>query len=153
MFENRFPLRCAHTATCSTNLKKFEGFVDRVDPLYQHSYDTELPDQEYCVESIIGPKHKGRAKRYVVEWTSGGTSLEPESALREDVLVMLDEHIEKVRAEEAACVVQSDGRTDIERMISELMRRYKPEASVEDWLEGVQDEWKAVIGGRCKEVT
>ena len=50
-------------------------------------------------------------------------------------------------------MVQSDGRTDIERMVSELMRRYKQEGSVEDWLEGVQDEWEAVIGGRCEEVT
>ena len=151
MFEDQFPLRCVHTA--STNLEKFEGFVDRFDPLYQHSDDTELPDQEYCIESIIGTKHRGRAKRYVVEWASGETSLEPESTLREDVPVMLDQYIEKVRAAEAACVVQLDGRTDIERMVSELMRRYKQEGSVEDWLEGVQDEWEAVIGGRCEEVS
>ena len=45
------------------------------------------------------------------------------------------------------------GGSDVERMVSELMRKYKQEGSVEDWLEGVQDEWEAVIGGRCEEVS
>ena len=125
VFEDQLPLRCTHTS--STNLEKFEGFVD------QHSDDAELPDQEFYIQSIIGTKHRGRAKRYVVEWAS----LEPESSLREDVPSMLDEFIAKVRAAEAACVVQSGGRSDVERMVSELMRKYKQEGSVEDWLEGV----------------
>ena len=130
VFEDQFPLRCTHTS--STNLEKFEGFVDRFDPLYQHSDDAESPDQEFYIQSIIGTKHRGRAKRCALEWASGETSLEPESSLREDVPSMLDEYIEKVRAAEAACVVQSGGRSDVERMVSELMRKYKQEGSVEE---------------------
>ena len=35
VFDDQFPLRCIHTS--GTDFEKFEGFVDRFDPMHQHA--------------------------------------------------------------------------------------------------------------------
>jgi len=73
VFEDQFPLRCIPLGKGSPDLMEFNNFVDRIDPLYQHApvkgdslikpLLEESAESEYEIKSIIGTKHRGKAKR------------------------------------------------------------------------------------------
>ena len=152
VFEDQFPLRCAHTS--STDLVKFEGFIERFDPLYQHVDDSTAAHEhtEYRVKQIIGSRHRGRGKRYVVMWDDGldTVTVEPGKNLHSDLTT---EYEKMVAAAESACAVISEQTTEVERMIEELMRKQKITGSVEEWVPGVTTELESVIEERMEEVS
>ena len=97
VFDDQFPLRCIPTG--DADLVKFNDFVDRFDPLYQHAPiegDGDL-EGEYQVKSIIGTRCRGsRTKRYITEWEGGAAIIEPESSFDS-----------KLRSIEEACTCSS----------------------------------------------
>ena len=107
VFDDQFPLRCIHTH--STDLERFEGFVDRFDPMHQHaegeSVDPE--DVEYRVKQIIGTRHRGRAKRYIVMWDDGleSVTIEPVAELHPELVA---EYEGKLAEAECACAAVAE---------------------------------------------
>lgn len=149
-FDDQFPLRCIPTA--DADLKKFNDFVDAFDPQHQHAPvpgdGADRRENEYEVKAIIGTRHRGRAKRYIVEWEGGGVTVEPKDNLSSE---LVDEYETKVKAAAAAIVGEGE-MNDMERMVAELMLKQKASGTVEEWLPGVQEEFDTVKGLRFEEV-
>ena len=58
VFEDQFPLRCVHTS--STDLEKFEGFVDKFDPWHQHEDSSGAVGDEV---TRLSTYHRHQAQR------------------------------------------------------------------------------------------
>lgn len=155
VFNDQFPLRCIHTN--QTDLMKFEGFVDRFDPNYQHiepnnNTNIDNNDDEYEVENIIGYRKDGNEYKYIIEWKSGEVTVEPESYL-EGCKELLDEYKNKIESIESACVINDTNRSDLEKMILELQQKSGVPGEVEEWVPGVRDEMNSVTESRLEEVS
>jgi hypothetical protein len=150
VFDDQFPLRCVHTS--STDLEKFEGFVDKFDPWHQHEDSSCAVGDEYRIKNIIGTKHGGRARRYIVEWDDsvGTLSVLPESELHPD---LVSEYNKKLECAKSAMAALPDDASDVGRMTLQLMQKHKVEGELSDWLQGVTAELESVVGDRCEEVS
>ena len=150
VFDDQFPLRCIPTG--DSDLVKFNDFVDRFDPLYQHAPiegDGDL-EGEYQVKSIIGTRHRGRAKRYITEWEGGAVTIEPESSFDSRLVT---EYEDKLRSIEEAHAVAVAHLSEMERMVAELMSKQKVQGELSDWVPGVTDEFDTVTDLRLEAVS
>ena len=138
--------------TSSTDLAKFEGFVDKFDPWHQHEDNSGAVGDGFKSKQIIGTRHRGRSRRYVVEWDAhlNNVTVEPESILHPDLVL---EYNDKLKSAESALAVLVENMSDAERMTRELMQKHKVEGELVDWLAGVTTELESVIGDRCEEVS
>ena len=165
VFESEFPLRVIPLGR-NQGLKEFCDWVDRIDPRYQHAPKQgdspltkvieESAEREYLIKAIIGRAHRGRARRYYIEWDEsegGGVTVEPESELDPELVREYELKIQQAEQALAANVMTVNNMmSDMEKMIAELIVKQKQTGTVSDWKEGVEDEFNTVRSLRFAEV-
>ncbi len=162
VFDDLLPLRTVPLGRV-VDWDSFNNFVDRCDPAYQTEVDTPLDkliegsaETEYEIKAIIGRANRGRAKRYVVEWSEscgGGVTIEPADGLHADLIREYELKVEA--AHKALTTVHAElasGNDDMEKMIEELIVKYWVGGSVSDWKQGVEEEFNTVSRIRFEEV-
>jgi hypothetical protein len=159
VYEDQFPLRCIPLGKDTPDIKAFNDFVDRFDPKYQHKavkgdkpievIVNEAQETEYKVKGIIGTKHRGRSKNYIVEWEGGAVTIEPSSGLHPE---LTEEYELKLAAIEYAHAALVADLNDIQKMVTELIPKQNVKGDVSDWEIGVKTEWDTVSDLRFEEV-
>ena len=142
------------------DLIKFEGFVDKYGPPMMMTHDEAEKDasseskdeEEYPIKAIIGSKMKGKKKHYVVLWDDGleSVTLEPEKEIHNE---LREEYEERISTAMQTCEAMIVELQDKERMVSELIKKQKQTGTVEDWIPGVEAEFKKVRDARLEDVS
>ena len=158
VFDNEFPLRMEPRG--DPDLVKFEGFVDKYGPPMSMTHDEAerdassegKSDEEYPIKAIIGTKVKGKKKHYVVLWDDEleSVTLEPESEIHNE---LKEEYEERISTAMQVCDAMIVELQDKERMVSELIRKQKQKGTVEEWIPGVEAEFKKVRDARLEDVS
>ena len=167
VFDDQFPLRCVPLGR-NHSLVDFQNWVDRLDPRHQHAPNkgdsplthdklrSQIAEQEYLTKAIIGKAHRGRGKRYYVEWdeSDGGTvTLEPAANLHPDLIREYELRISEADKALAVSVMDSNSKvSDIEKMVAELLVKQNQIGQVSDWVEAVEKELNTVKDLRFEEV-
>ena len=82
------------------------------------------------MKSIIGTRHRGRAKRYITEWEGGAVTIEPESSFDSQLVTVYHLKVYELKVYEPK-VYEPEG---IRTKVYELKIRIYSNLTFVDWL-------------------